>query len=73
MITFGGEGAGDQWDIFIPPKLRWDDGQREALGGDAESQVLNRITMAIQWMGLSVGFFFEDENDPRVSIFHTHR
>jgi hypothetical protein len=62
MITFGGEGATDQWDIYIPQKLYWDYGDREPLDNDTESQVLDRVTMALQWMGLSVGFFFEDEN-----------
>jgi hypothetical protein len=63
-ITLGGEGATTQWDIFIPPKLKWDDG--EPLDDQAESQVLNRITMAVQSMGFSVGFFFQDENDRRI-------
>jgi hypothetical protein len=63
-ITFGGEGATSQWDIFIPPRLKWDDG--ELLDDCAESQVLNRITAAIQSMGFNVGFFFEDENDRRI-------
>lgn len=67
MITFGGEGATSQWDVFIPPKLLWDDGDRETLDDYMESQVLNRITMALQWMGFSVGFYFEDPDDSRIS------
>jgi hypothetical protein len=67
-ITFGGEGgATSQSDIFIPPKLVWDDGKSETLDDDMESQVLKRITMALQWMGFSVGFFYISPDDPRIS------
>jgi hypothetical protein len=63
-ITFGGEGATSQWDVFIPPKLTWDNG--EQLDDSVELQILNRVTEAIQSMGFSVGFFFKDENDRRI-------
>jgi hypothetical protein len=63
-ITFGGEGASSQWDVFIPPQLKWNCG--DTLDDRAESEVLNRITGAIQSMGLSVGFFFLDEDDKRI-------
>jgi len=50
----------------MPPKLKWDDG--EFLTDAAESQVLNRITMAIQSIRFSVGFHFEDQNDKRINV-----
>jgi hypothetical protein len=67
VITFGGEGATSQWDIFIPRKLQWGDGAHENLDDYAESFVLARITVALQWLGVSVGFFFIDETDPRIT------
>ena len=63
-ITLGGEGTASQWDIFIPPKLRWDDVGDEPLDDFTEAQIQRRITVALQWIGLDVGFFFLEPSDP---------
>jgi hypothetical protein len=67
-ITFGGEGGSTvQLDINIPPNLYWDADRQNPLDSVQESQVLRRITAAIQSMGVGAAFFFEDPNDPRIN------
>ena len=56
-MIFGGEGAFQQWDIFIPKALSWKDTPGQIVDEETRNLILKRITVAIQWMGISVGFF----------------
>jgi len=56
-VTFGGEGAAGQWDVFVPRTMAWDGVPNDAMDEATRYRVLHRVTAAIQWMGLDVGLF----------------
>ena len=56
-MTFGGEGASKQMDIFLTPDLSWEDAPTQSIDEETRRVILRRITAALQWAGFSVGFF----------------
>jgi hypothetical protein len=57
LMTFGGEGASKQMDIFLTPDLSWEDAPTQSIDEETRRVILRRITAALQWAGFSVGFF----------------
>ena len=60
-LVLGGEGASGQMDIFIYPKLKWENPPDMVLDDETAERVLYNITSALQWAGYSVGLFMLDD------------
>jgi hypothetical protein len=56
-MTFDGEGAMRQMDIFLLPTLVWEDAPTQSIDEETRKLILRRITAALQWAGFDVGFF----------------
>jgi hypothetical protein len=67
LITFGGEGAVGQMDLFLPPNLAWEDAPSQSIDEATQNVILRRITGALQWAGFKVGFFEMMPNNHRPS------
>jgi hypothetical protein len=60
-LELGGEGAAGQMDVFIGPKMMWNDPSGVPLDDQTRNKVLHNITAALQWAGYKVGFFLIEQ------------